>query len=50
MATLSQLLSSVATIFVVVGAGHLVGPDGLPTLLAEAGYRVERIIRVDELF
>lgn len=26
--------------FIVVGAAHLVGPDGLPTMLAEKGYRV----------
>ena len=28
--------------FVAVGIGHLVGPDGLPTLLTTAGYRVDR--------
>src|SRR6185436_13289355 len=28
------------TCFIVVGAAHLVGPDGLPTLLSKKGYKV----------
>lgn len=31
-----------ARCFIVVGAAHLVGPDGLPTLLERRGYRVEQ--------
>jgi uncharacterized protein YbaP (TraB family) len=33
-------LKSNAACFIVVGAAHLVGPDGLPTLLAKRGYKV----------
>jgi uncharacterized protein len=33
-------LKDKAACFIVVGAGHLVGPDGLPTLLAKKGYKV----------
>jgi len=29
------------TFFVTVGAGHLVGPGGVPALLKKEGYRVE---------
>ncbi len=28
---------------IVVGAGHLVGPDGVPTLLEAEGIQVERV-------
>ena len=29
--------------FVVVGTGHLIGPQGIPELLAQRGFRVERV-------
>ena len=31
------------TVFITVGAAHLVGPDGLVSQLRAAGYSVERI-------
>ena len=38
---LSEELEGAGNDFVAVGAGHLIGEDGLPTLLAERGYTVE---------
>ena len=41
--TLDAELKGAGSDFVAVGALHLVGPDGLPTLLAARGYKVERV-------
>jgi uncharacterized protein YbaP (TraB family) len=38
---ISQRLSGSGNSFVVVGAGHLGGPDGVPSLLKAAGYDVQ---------
>lgn len=38
---IAALLEGPEDVLVVVGAGHLVGPDGLPTLLRERGLKVE---------
>jgi uncharacterized protein YbaP (TraB family) len=37
---IDRCLEQDAACFIVVGAAHLVGPDGLPTLLTRRGYRV----------
>jgi len=43
MPRLEALLTRPKPAFVVVGAAHLVGPDGLVTLLKAKGYRVEQM-------
>jgi uncharacterized protein len=40
MPQVEQCIKQNAGCFIVVGAAHLVGPDGLPTLLAKKGYKV----------
>ncbi len=40
---LADWLAGDATVFVVVGAGHLPGPAGLIALLAAEGYRIEQL-------
>jgi uncharacterized protein YbaP (TraB family) len=41
MAQLKRMLAERHTYFITVGAGHLVGPHGLPSLLRKAGYAVD---------
>ncbi|HEV2652100.1 MAG TPA: TraB/GumN family protein [Rhizomicrobium sp.] len=38
---IAVLLKDKRTYFITVGAGHLVGPKGVPALLREAGYQVD---------
>jgi uncharacterized protein len=38
---LRRMLAEPHTYFITVGAGHLVGPHGVPALLRKAGYRVD---------
>lgn len=40
---IAQLLAGNDQSLIVVGAGHLVGPVGVPTLLEQRGFKVERI-------
>lgn len=43
LAQLLPILSKEAKPMVAVGAGHLIGPDGLPALLEQEGYIINRI-------
>ena len=40
---IKAFLESEGTYFVVIGAGHLVGEKGIPSLLRKAGYRIRRL-------
>ena len=41
--TLAKRLDQPGTLFVAVGAGHLVGPDSVQAMLAKKGLKVERV-------
>lgn len=42
---IARMLESNEDAMIIVGAGHLAGPVGVPTLLSEAGFKVERMDR-----
>jgi hypothetical protein len=44
-ADIAQLVEGGGRWFVAIGAGHMVGDQGIPQLLAARGYRVERIAK-----
>lgn len=43
MPKIEQLFSRPGRAFVVIGAAHLVGPDGLLAMLRAKGYQVEQL-------
>lgn len=45
VAQIADMLASNEDAMIIVGAGHLAGPVGVPTLLGEAGFKVERMDR-----
>ena len=38
---IQTMLREKRVFFITVGAGHLAGPEGVPALLRQAGYKVE---------
>ena len=42
---LDELLKEERVWFVVLGAGHMVGDEGIPALLAGRGHRVSRVAK-----
>ena len=42
---IAQMLADNEDAMIIVGAGHLAGPVGVPTLLGAAGFKVERMDR-----
>ncbi len=46
LAALEDLLATNDQSLVIVGAAHLVGPEGVPALLSDKGYMVERVDEV----
>ncbi len=40
---MDRILQGTGTYFIVVGSAHLVGPNGLPSLLTQKGYTVEQL-------
>jgi len=42
---IDQLLTEPRTWFIVLGAGHMVGAQGIPTLLAARGHKVTRVVK-----
>ena len=45
--TLEQFMQGDDNAMVIVGIGHMLGSDGLPALLANHGYKMERLERLD---
>jgi len=46
---LTSYLQQAGTYFVLAGAAHLIGEEGIPNLLDEAGYQGHRLTTDDEI-